>query len=201
MSELNSILQRNAEWARDRVGGDPEFFARLSTGQAPKLLWIGCSDSRVPVSGITGLAPGEVFVHRNIANLVSPGDLNSMSVLQYAVEELRVQHVVVCGHYGCGGVKAAFKGAAQGPVDYWLEPVRQLVREKSDHLAALPDDKERVNYLCEENVRVQLRDIARSPVMRGARERGQRVSLHGWIYALSDGRLRDLEYNTADMTA
>lgn len=199
MSELNSILQRNAEWARAKVGSDPDYFTRLSAGQSPDLLWIGCSDSRVPASAITGLEPGQVFVHRNIANLAHPADLNCMSVLQYAVEALKVRHIVVCGHYGCGGVKAALKGAPQGPIDYWREPIRQLVREKRDHLATLADDEKRVDYLCEENVRVQLRNIARSPVMRGARERGQAVSLHGWIFSLSDGHLRDLKYDTADV--
>ena len=198
MSDLFPILERNAQWARERIRLDPEYFSRLTAGQAPDLLWIGCSDSRVPANVITGLAPGEVFVHRNVANLVYPADINCMSVLQFAVDVLRVRHIVVCGHYGCGGVKAALFGAPEGPIDHWLEPIKQLARESRGHLATLADDAERINFLCEENVRAQVRNVAYSPVLRRARERGQDVTLHGWIYALSDGRLRDLECDMAD---
>lgn len=199
MSDLFSILARNAEWAREQMRLDPHYFERLKAGQKPDIMWIGCSDSRVPANVITGLPPGEVFVHRNVANIVYPADLNCMAVLQYAVEVLHVRHIVVCGHYGCGGVRAALLGAPEGPADHWLEPVKQLARESRGHLATLADDDERVDFLCEENVRTQVRNVAYSPVLRRARERGQDVTLHGWIYALSDGRLRDLECDAGDL--
>ncbi|WP_088343223.1 MULTISPECIES: carbonic anhydrase [Rhodomicrobium] len=193
MSDLNEILARNAEWARQRVEQDPDYFSRLTGLQAPEILWIGCSDSRVPANVITGLEPGEVFVHRNVANLVYSADINCMSVLQFAVEMLRVKHVIVCGHYGCGGVRAALRGDSEGLIDHWLEPVKQLARARDGHLATLPDDEARINFLCEENVRSQVANLAFSPVMRLARERGQDITLHGWVYGLDNGLLRDLK--------
>lgn len=193
MSDLTEILERNAEWARLRTEQDPGYFSRLTGLQAPEILWIGCSDSRVPANVITGLEPGEVFVHRNVANLVYSADLNCMSVLQFAVEVLHVKHVIVCGHYGCGGVRAALAGDSEGLVDHWLEPIKQLARGREAHLSALPDDDARINYLCEENVRAQVANLAFSPVMRLARSRGQDVTLHGWIYGLDNGLLRDLQ--------
>jgi carbonic anhydrase len=198
MSDLLPILARNARWASERVSNDPEYFMRLSHRQSPEILWIGCSDSRVPANVITGLAPGDVFVHRNIGNLVYPADLNCMSVLQYAVEVLKVKHIVVCGHYGCGGVKAALLGAVDGPVDHWLEPVKQLAREHRSHLMTLASDAERINFLCETNVHAQISNVVHSPVLRRARERKQAVRLHGWIYGLNDGLLRDLQCDTSD---
>lgn len=193
MSDLFPILERNALWASERLAADPGYFARLSKGQKPELLWIGCSDSRVPANVITGLEPGEVFVHRNIGNLVYQADFNCMAVLQYAVEVLKIKHIVVCGHYGCGAVKAALATPVEGPVDHWLEPVKQLARKHDAHLASLSNDEARVDFLCEENVKAQVCNVAYSPVLRRARERGQQVTLHGWIYGLNDGRLRDLQ--------
>ncbi len=198
MSDLNIILEHNAKWAKARTDEDPQYFARLAALQAPEILWIGCSDSRVPANVITGLQPGEVFVHRNVANLVYASDLNCMSVLQFAVEVLRVKHVIVCGHYGCGGVHAAMHGDSEGLVDHWLEPVKQLARECESHLHGLPDDAARVNFLCEENVRAQVRNLVFSPVMRHARKHGQDVTLHGWVYGLENGLLRDLKCGEAD---
>lgn len=193
MSDLNEILTRNAEWARARTDEDPEYFSRLTGLQAPEILWIGCSDSRVPANVITGLQPGEVFVHRNVANLVYSADLNCMSVLQFAVELLQVKHVIVCGHYGCGGVRAALRGDSEGLIDHWLEPVKQLARSREEHLATLADDAARIDFLCEENVRAQVANLTFSPVMRLARERRQDITLHGWVYGLDNGLLRDLK--------
>ena len=193
MSDLNEILTRNAEWARARTDEDPDYFSRLTGLQAPEILWIGCSDSRVPANVITGLQPGEVFVHRNVANLVYSADLNCMSVLQFAVEGLQVKHVIVCGHYGCGGVRAALRGDSEGLVDHWLEPIKQIARSCDGHLATLADDAARIDFLCEENVRAQVSNLAYSPVMRMARGRGQDITLHGWIYGLDNGLLRDLK--------
>lgn len=192
MKDLHHIIERNIRWAQERVEDDPEYFSRLATIQAPKILWIGCSDSRVPANVITGLDPGEVFVHRNVANLVYGADLNCMSVVQFAVDALKVEHIIVCGHNGCGGVRAALKGESEGLIDHWLEPVKQLAREHEGKLAALPDDTARIDYLCEENARSQLVNLAHSPIISHARARGQDLTLHAWIYSLNNGLLRDL---------
>lgn len=198
MSDLKEILDRNKVWARERIEEDPQYFTRLTGLQAPEFLWIGCSDSRVPANVITGLEPGEVFVHRNVANLVYAADLNCMSVLQYAVEALRVKHVIVCGHYGCGGVRAALSGDNEGLIDYWLEPIKDLARRCEPELAGLPDEEARINFLCEANVRAQIVSLAHSPVMRRARKRGQQIVLHGWVYGLENGLLRDLKCGEAN---
>lgn len=195
MKNLKHILEKNVRWAQERVEDDPDYFARLAKIQAPKILWIGCSDSRVPANVITGLDPGEVFVHRNVANLVYGADLNCMSVVQFAVDALKVEHIIVCGHHGCGGVRAAFKGESEGLIDHWLEPVKQLAREHKGRLASLPDDTARIDYLCEENACSQLRNLAHSPIINRARERGQDLTLHAWIYSLNNGLLRDLRVN------
>jgi carbonic anhydrase len=186
------LLEDNINWSRERVAADPDYFRRLSALQAPEYLWIGCSDSRVPANVITGLEPGEVFVHRNVANLVYPADLNCMSVLQFAVETLKVRHIIVCGHYGCGGVRAVFDGSQSGLVEHWLAPVRDLYRQHREELAALPSEEARVDRVCELNVRAQVQSVCHSPIVLGAWERGQPLAVHGWIYSLSDGRLRDL---------
>jgi carbonic anhydrase len=188
-----SLLAENVRWARERVAAAPDYFQRLSTLQAPEFLWIGCSDSRVPANVITGLEPGEVFVHRNVANLVYPADLNCMSVLQFAVEQLRVRHIIVCGHYGCGGVRAVADGSEHGLIRHWLAPIRDLFRRHGSELSALPSLEARVDRVCELNVAVQVRAVCESPIVRSAFERGQDLSVHGWIYGLSDGRLRDLQ--------
>jgi len=188
----DDLMAGNARWAAERTAEDPAFFPRLSAQQAPGFLWIGCSDSRVSANVITGLDPGEVFVHRNIANLVHPADLNCMAVLQFAVETLGVRHIVVCGHYGCGGVKAVIEGTPEGLVDHWLEPIRALCRRHRDELAALPDVAARVDRVCELNVAAQVEAVCHTPIIARARERGQALAVHGWIYGLNDGRLRDL---------
>lgn len=192
MASLSSIFERNASWARERTEADPAFFERLARQQAPQLFWIGCSDSRVSANVIAGLDPGEVFVHRNVANLVYSADLNCMSVMQYAVDVLKVKHVIVTGHYGCGGVRAAFEGTSEGLIDHWLEPIKELAREHKAQLAALPSDTARVDYLCEANVRAQVNNVANSPIIRRAWARGQDITLHGWVYGLDRGLLHDL---------
>jgi carbonic anhydrase len=195
MSDLKEILDRNKAWAQQRVDEDPQYFSRLTGLQAPEFLWIGCSDSRVPANVITGLEPGEVFVHRNVANLVYAADINCMSVLQYAIEVLRVKHIIICGHYGCGGVRAALAGDNEGLIDYWLEPIKELARRREGELARLSSEEARINFLCEENVRSQIVNLAHSPVIRRARKRGQPIRLHGWIYGLDNGLIRDLGCN------
>jgi carbonic anhydrase len=191
MASLSHIFERNAQWARERTEADPSYFKRLAQQQSPELFWIGCSDSRVPSNVISGLDPGEVFVHRNVANLVYAADLNCMSVLQYAVEVLKVKHVIVCGHYGCGGVRAAFEGTSSGLIDHWLEPIKEMTRNHQAELAGLSGDA-RIDHLCEVNVRAQVQNVAHSPIIRRAWARGQDLTLHGWIYGLDRGLLHDL---------
>lgn len=187
------LLQRNVEWAAGQSRADPDYFARLSGLQTPEYLWIGCSDSRVPANIITGLQPGEVFVHRNVANLVNPGDLNCLAVLQYAVDVLKVRHIIVCGHHGCGGVGAALDGQRHGLIDYWLHPIRDIAEEHGEDLAGIVDNAERVNRLCELNVTAQVRRVADTPIVQEAWQRGQNLAIHGWVYSLKDGLLRDLK--------
>ncbi|MEL6746777.1 MAG: carbonate dehydratase [Pseudomonadota bacterium] len=190
--DLRAILHRNRTWADERVAEDPGYFARLADLQTPDILWIGCSDSRVPANTITGLEPGEVFVHRNVANVVFAADLNCMSVIQYAVEALQVHHIVVCGHYGCGGVRAALQGPQEGVIDHWLDPIRGIAGANALELDGLASQETRVNRLCELNVMAQVENVAASPIVRRAWASGQQVSIHGWIYGLSDGLLNDL---------
>lgn len=188
----DDLLEENLRWSQERIAADPHYFSRLSALHTPEFLWIGCSDSRVPANVITGLEPGEVFVHRNIANLVYPADINCMSVLQFAVEKLAVKHIIVCGHYGCGGVQAVLDGSQEGLVGHWLAPVRDLCREHREALADLPDHEARVDRVCELNVAHQVEAVCHSPIVTQAWERGQQLAVHGWIYRLSDGRIRDL---------
>jgi carbonic anhydrase len=187
-----SLLQDNVRWAQERTAADRHYFERLSALQAPEFLWIGCSDSRVPANVITGLEPGEVFVHRNVANIVYPADLNCMSVLQFAVETLKVKYIIVCGHYGCGGVRAAVEGSHSGLVEHWLAPVGDIYRQHRQGLASLPTLDARIDRVCELNVAAQVDSLCHAPIVRDAWERGQALSIYGWIYGLSDGRLRDL---------
>ncbi|MFP4537290.1 MAG: carbonic anhydrase [Dichotomicrobium sp.] len=201
MTSLENILQRNRNWANQRVADDPEYFRRLSSLQRPEYLWIGCADSRVPANVITGLEPGEVFVHRNVANVVRASDMNCMAVLQFAIEHLHVKHIIVCGHYGCGGVRAAMQAQDHGLVDYWLEPVRQLADRAADDLSALDTTQAREDRLCELNVRAQVDNICNTPILRHAWARGQAVTVHGWIYGLSDGLLHDLNCGCAGAPA
>ncbi len=187
------LLVQNKRWAAARIDEDPNYFGRLSGLQSPRFLWIGCADSRVPANVITGLDPGEVFVHRNVANMVYPADINCMSVLQFAVEALKVKHIIVCGHYGCGGVRAAVDGSQNGLIDHWLEPIRDLNRTHKDVLRSLPSEDARHNSLCEMNVREQTRTVIHSPIVQRAWDRGQELSVDGWIYGLTNGLIKDLE--------
>ncbi len=180
------LLKRNREWAASVTEKDPEFFTKLANQQTPRFLWIGCSDSRVPANQITGLAPGEVFVHRNVANIVVETDFNLLAVLQYAVDVLKVEHVIVCGHYGCGGVKAAAENYRHGMIDNWLSGIREIHRTHREELDSLPKDM-LVDRLCELNVITQARHLARTTIMEDAWLRGQEVSVHGWIYRLDQG--------------
>ena len=178
----------------------PDFFDRLVGLQAPRYLWIGCSDSRVPANEIVGLAPGELFVHRNVANLVVHTDLNCLSVLQYAIDVLRVQHVIVCGHYGCGGIAAARRGAPLGLIDNWLRHIQDTQERHRPELDAFGDEASALDRLCELNVLDQARNVCRTTVVQEAWKRGQGLSIHAWIYRLSDGLLKDLEFRVAETT-
>ncbi|HAY08200.1 MAG TPA: carbonic anhydrase [Hyphomonas sp.] len=188
-----TLLENNLNWASARVRADPGFFRRLSAQQAPEYLWIGCSDSRVPANEIVGLDPGELFVHRNIANLAPPRDLNFLSVLQFSIEVLKVRHIIVCGHYGCGGVRAALDSERRGLIDHWLQPVSDLAHKHENHLKDIADFDTRVNVACEHNVRAQVEYLGRNPFVTDAWRRGQKIEVHGWIYSIRDGLLRDLD--------
>ena len=196
MQNLPELIENNRNWAREMTERDPEYFARLADHQRPEFLWIGCSDSRVPANQIVGLEPGEVFVHRNIANVVVHSDFNCLSVLEFAVDVLEVKHVIVCGHYGCGGVKAAGENHHFGLIDNWLRHIRD-VRQKHDRiLSAIDDDAARADRLCELNVIEQVRNVCHTTVVQEAWPRGQALCVHGWIYAVQDGLLKDLEVST-----
>lgn len=190
---IEALFDRNLRWAAGRTRMDPEYFRRLAAQQSPDYLWIGCSDSRVPANEIVGLDPGELFVHRNVANLAPPQDANFLSVLQFAVEILGVRHIIVCGHYGCGGVRAAVSGQRHGLIDHWLQPVSCLCRRHADELDSILDVEARVNLICERNVLAQVASLADNPFVRDAWGRGQALAVHGWIYSIQDGLLRDLE--------
>jgi len=192
MRFLPQLFENNRAWAAGQTLRDPRFFERLCAIQKPEHLWIGCADSRVPANEIVGLAPGELFVHRNIANLVRPDDANCMSVLQYAVDVLGVGHVIVCGHHHCGGVQAACGAPVAQPLEGWIAPLRGLRQARLEELRACADPEEQGRLLCEWNVAAQVRTLGGLPTVRAAWERGQRLALHGWIYDLRDGLLRDL---------
>lgn len=191
--ELHTLFENNLEWSESKQNSDPDFFRRLLKQQAPRYLWIGCSDSRVPANQIIGLDPGEVFVHRNVANLVVHTDLNALSVIQYAVDVLQVEHILVVGHYGCGGVTAALRNQQLGLVDNWLRHVQDVRERHAAMLDALPDETARINALCELNVRDQVENVSRTSVLRDAWARRQRVAVHGWCYRLTDGLVTDLQ--------
>lgn len=188
---VETLLQNNRSWAAARLEADPDFFARLARQQAPEFLWIGCSDSRVPANQIVGLDPGEVFVHRNVANQAAPQDANYLSVLQFAVEVLKVKHVIVTGHYGCGGVIASVDGQRHGLIDHWLHPIRQIAHERRAELDTLPAER-RADRLCELNVVRQVQNVASDVFVQDAWDRGQPLCVHGWIYSLSTGLINDL---------
>ena len=185
------LIDNNRAWAARMVESDPNFFRRLEGIQTPDYLWIGCSDSRVPANEITGLDPGEVFVHRNVANLAPPQDANYLSVLQFAVDVLKVKHILVVGHYGCGGIAAAIDGGRCGLIDHWLHPIRETYNDHVHELDHLPEGKERLNRLCELNVLRQVRNVASDIFVQDAWARGQELSVHGWVYSLGSGLVTD----------
>jgi carbonic anhydrase len=190
---LDQLKANNRAWAERKVAADAGFFQRLERQQAPAYLWIGCSDSRVPANEIVGLDPGELFVHRNVANLAPPQDSNYLSVLQFAVDVLKVKHVLVVGHYGCGGVSAAVDGKRRGLVDHWLHPIREVFHEYHHELHLIHDERARLNRLCELNVIRQVRNVASDVFVQEAWARDQELSVHGWVYSLANGLVRDLE--------
>ncbi len=189
---LDELKANNRAWAEGKIAADPGFFQRLVGQQSPQYLWIGCSDSRVPANEIVGLDPGEVFVHRNVANLAPPQDANYLSVLQYAVEVLKVRHVLVVGHYGCGGVAAAVDGQRRGLIDHWLHPIREVAHQHADELAGCDDGQPRLDRLCELNVERQVMNVAADVFVQDAWARGQALSVHGWVYSLASGLVNDL---------
>ena len=192
MRKLSHLFTNNRTWAAEMTRLDPEFFQRLSGQQTPEYLWIGCSDSRVPANQIVGLLPGEMFVHRNVANVVIHTDLNCLSTIQFSVDVLRVGHIIVCGHYGCGGVLAALRGAKLGLVDNWLRHIQDVRWEHRAQLDALETEAERHERLCELNVIEQVMNVGQTTIVRDAWARGQKLAVHGWIYDVADGLLRDL---------
>ncbi|MCA6246975.1 MAG: carbonic anhydrase [Phenylobacterium sp.] len=194
---LDDLKANNRRWAAAKLSVDPGFFQRLAGQQSPEYLWIGCADSRVPANEIVGLDPGELFVHRNVANLAPPQDANYLSVLQFAVDVLKVRHIMVVGHYGCGGVAAAVDGRRRGLVDHWLHPIREIYAENRTELEALGDGP-RLDRLCELNVIRQVRNVASDVFVQDAWARGQAISVHGWIYAIHDGLLTDLSVTVSD---
>jgi carbonic anhydrase len=198
---LSGLFSNNRAWAEKIKQENPDFFDKLAKQQAPKVLWIGCSDSRVPANEIIGMMPGEVFVHRNVANQVMLVDFNCLAVLQFAVEVLRVSHVIVCGHYGCGGVKASLKNYELGLLDNWLYGINMMGRRYEEVITALPNKAGQVDALCEINVIEQVRNVCKTSIVRQAWRRGQEVSIHGWIYGIHDGLLHDLEVSVNDATA
>ena len=189
------ILENNKQWVEKKSAISPEFFNNLAEGQQPPLLWIGCSDSRVPANEIIGAEPGEVFVHRNIANMVIHSDMNMLSVLDYAVNALKVKHVIVCGHYGCGGVKAAMGNSSIGIIDNWIRHIKDVYRFHQNELDAITDENERFNKFVEVNVKEQVLDLAKTSIVQNAWKNGQELSIHGWVYGLNSGYVTDLGVN------
>lgn len=192
MKDLKRLLDQNKAWAEGITASDPEFFQTLAKQQTPRFLWIGCADSRVPANQLAGLMPGEMFVHRNVANVVVHTDFNCLSVIQYAVDVLKVEHIIVCGHHGCGGVKAAMENLQFGLIDNWLRHVQDVLHQHETLLAHVTDKDKRLDRLCELNVIEQVLNVGRTTIVQSAWERGQELVVHGWIYGLQDGLLRDL---------
>ncbi|MCL9807960.1 carbonate dehydratase [Flavobacterium luminosum] len=196
MSEFyKKILDNNKKWVEEKLSQDPNFFKDLSQGQTPPLLWIGCSDSRVPANEITGTKAGEVFVHRNIANMVVHSDMNMLSVLDYAVNVLKVKHVIVCGHYGCGGIKAAMGNNSFGVIDNWIRHIKDIYRLNKEKLSSIENEDERFNRFVELNVKEQVLNLAKTSIVQGAWKEGQELYLHGWVYGLNSGYVTDLNVN------
>jgi carbonic anhydrase len=198
MRNLSHLFESNKAWAEHIRQQDPDFFIKLSQQQLPSYLWIGCSDSRVPANQIVGLLPGELFVHRNVANLVVHTDLNCLSVMQFAVDILKVRHIIVCGHYGCSGVQAVMRGDRVGLSDNWLRHVQDVRQMHHKHLASVGGDSAASDRLCELNVIEQVANVCRTTIARDAWERGQELAVHGWIYGIKDGHLRDLNFTVSD---
>lgn len=190
---LGQLFANNRQWASDCCHRDPDYFSRLVAQQSPEYLWIGCSDSRVPANEIVGLEPGEIFVHRNVANLVPHTDFNCLSVVQYAVDVLQVKHVIVVGHYGCGGVRAAYESSDHGLIDNWLRNIKDVIHDARDELATIHDDERRIDRICELSVMQQVHNVASTTIVQGAWSRYQPLAIHGWVYSLADGLLHDLE--------
>lgn len=189
---IEELLESNGDWAEKITKEDPDFFKRLSKQQNPEYLWIGCADSRVPANQIIDIDPGEVFVHRNIANVVVHSDLNCLSVIQFAVEVLKVKHILVVGHYGCGGIRAALEPSPHGLIDNWLGHIKDVYRFHRDKVDQCETEQERINLMCELNVREQVMNVCNTTIVRDAWARGQQLSVHGWVYSIEDGRVRDL---------
>jgi carbonic anhydrase len=192
LKTLKKLFERNLAWATAIKEKDPEFFTQLAIQQAPEYLWIGCSDSRVPANQIIDVPPGKIFVHRNIANVVVHTDLNCLSVIQYAVEVLKVKHIIVCGHYGCGGIQAAMENREHGLIDNWLRHIKDVYRYYEDQIDALQSESEKINLLCELNVVEQVANICHTTIVQNAWRSGHELAVHGWIYSLENGILKDL---------
>ncbi|MBY0487938.1 MAG: carbonate dehydratase [Flavobacteriaceae bacterium] len=193
-----NLLENNKNWVESQLKLDPDFFKDLAKGQTPQLLWIGCSDSRVPANEIVGGKPGDVFVHRNIANMVVHSDMNMLSVLDYAVNVLKVKHVIVCGHYGCGGVKAAMGNQSIGIIDNWIRHIKDVYRLHEEYLNSFENEDERFNMFVEINVKEQVYDLAKTSIVQGAWRSGQELTLHGWAYGLNSGYVTDLDVNMSN---
>ncbi|MCB2182096.1 MAG: carbonate dehydratase [Desulfobulbaceae bacterium] len=192
MRVLGTLFENNKKWANKIKESDPDFFTKLSKQQSPEYLWVGCSDSRVPANEIVNLLPGDIFVHRNIANLVIHTDMNCLSVLQYAVEVLKVKHIIVCGHYGCGGIKAAMDNREHGLIDNWLRHIKDTYHKHQGRIDALQTEKEKINLMCELNVVEQVANICHTTIVQNAWKSNQELTVHGWIYGIEDGILQDL---------
>ncbi|HKP94428.1 MAG TPA: carbonate dehydratase [Fibrobacteria bacterium] len=199
MENLNVLFESNRRWAKDILKRDAGFFEKLSTQQSPKYLWIGCSDSRVPANEIVGLLPGELFVHRNVANLVVHTDMNCLSVMQYATAILKIKHIIVCGHYGCGGIQASIEEKPHGLIDNWLRNVREIYYQYEKEMTAIKDPTERINRLCEINVASQVFNVCNTTIVQEAWGQGQELTVHGWIYGINDGLLRDLSVSVSSV--
>jgi carbonic anhydrase len=193
MRVLKHLFEQNKKWAAEIKEQHPDFFLKLAKQQSPEYLWIGCSDSRVPANQIIGLLPGEIFVHRNIANLVVHTDLNCLSVIQYAVDVLKIKHIIVCGHYGCGGIKAAWENKEHGLIDNWLLNIKDIYRYHQKTIDALSNEAEKISLLCELNVAEQVANVCHTTIVQNAWKNGQELAVHGWIYSIEDGILRDLD--------
>ena len=198
MNQIEDLIEKNRRWSERMHGKNPRFFADLAAQQKPEFLWIGCSDSRVAANTIVGLMPGEIFVHRNVANLVVHTDMNCLSVIQFAIEVLRVKHIIVCGHYGCGGVIAAMDGGRHGLIDNWLRHIQDTADIHSQALGSIADPDARIDRLCELNVAKQVMNVCETTMVSDAWERGQSLKIHGWIYGLKDGLIRDQGISVAD---